>query len=152
LAVTDVPAGDLRAQAEQFMALLDDLRVEGTPDAIAMRAQLVTIIEEYRDAPDKEQAKLTLMGRMLEVEAKVTVMVSRPVRTLRERLFKEMKRIGRHSQAGKTMTAMYEALGTVLDALARLTQAIESHDPVVRDHAHELLAKAQKELAVVGKR
>jgi hypothetical protein len=150
--VTDAPAGDLRAQAEQFMVLLDDLRVDGTPDAIAMRKQLIAIVEEYRDAPDKEQAKLMLMGRMLEVEAKITVMLSRPVRALRERLFKEMKRIGRHSQAGKTMTAMYEALGTVLDALAKLAQAIESHDPIVRDHAHELLAQAQKNLNAVGKR
>lgn len=150
--MTEAPAGDLRAQAEQFMALLDDLRVEGTPEALAIRSDLVAIIEEYRDASDKEQAKLRLMGRMLEVESKVTILVSRPVRALRERLFKEMKRIGRHSQAGKTMTAMYDALGTVLDALAKLMEAIESHDPAIRDRAHELLAQAQKGLAMVGKR
>ncbi len=95
---------------------------------------------------------MALMGRLMHVESQVAVMVSRPVRAMRERLFKELKRIGKHSQLGKTMTTMHEALGTLLDALGTLMQAIEQHDPVQRDSAHALLADVQKQLATLNKR
>jgi hypothetical protein len=144
--VSDVSTGDLRAQAEQFMALLDDLRVEGTPDAIAMRQELVDIVDQFGAAADKEAAKQMLLARLMLVESKVTLMIARPVRAMRDRLFKELKRIGKHSQAGKTMTTMFEALGTLLDALDALMRAIEGHDPEERDRAHALLANVQTRL------
>lgn len=150
--MTEVSAGDVRAQAEQFMQLLTDLRVEGTPEALQMRQQLVTLVTEFRDTPDREQAKAELVERLMTVEAGIVDMMAKPVRALRDRLHGEKKRIGRHSQAGKAVNTMYDALGTLLDALQQLRDASTERNHQLRDSAHALLAQAKAQLQSVGMR
>ncbi|MBC7793830.1 MAG: hypothetical protein H7Z43_08985 [Clostridia bacterium] len=143
---------EVRAQAEQFMQLLTQLRVDNTPESNAMRDTLVGIVTEFRDTENREQAKVELLAKLMGVESGMADIMARNISKLRDTLGKQSKRIGASSVQGKTIRATTDALTTLLDALQRLVDANAENDPALRQSAHALLAQARSKLEAVGMR
>lgn len=134
------------------MQLLAALRADGTPQAKQMRATLVSVVEEFRDSPNRDVRKAELVAKLMGVESGIADMMSRSIGKLRDRLGKEQKKIGASSAQGKMMRTTTDALGIVLDALQQLVDANDENDPALRESAHTLLAEARTKLEAAGMR
>ena len=89
---------------------------------------------------------------LLGIEAGAADLLAGTVQSLRDRLYKESKRIGGSSQAGKSIRAMLKALETLSSALQQMVDASAEGNQTVRESAQQLMAKAREQLQAVGKR
>ncbi len=142
-------AEEVRAQANQFMQMLRDLKADGTPEATRLRSALIETVEKYDNSPD---GRAELVARLLGIESGIAELLMRTVEALRDRLYKEGKRIGASSQAGKSIRAMSRALDTMADALQQMVDAVAMADNDLRKRAVERLDEAKKQLQAVGMR
>lgn len=142
----------MRAQTERFMQLLKDLRADGSPEAQRLRQALVEVVTSYDASVDKAKARMEVVSRLLGIEAGVADLLMRTVKSLRERLYKEGKRIGTGSQQGKSIRAMSKALDTMAEGLQQMKDAVAEGDQQLRQSAHQRIDEAQKQLQAVGMR
>lgn len=134
------------------MDLLGVLRADGSLEARRLRAALIETVEAYRTTPDKAQAQAELVPRLLGIEAGAADLLSGTVQSLRDRLYKESKRIGGTSQAGKSIRSMLKALETLSSALQQMVDASAEGNQALRESAQKLMAKAREQLQAVGQR
>lgn len=142
---------EVRVQTEQFMELLKDLKADASPEAQNIRAALVDTVTSYREGGD-EQARQELLTRMLGLEAGAAELLLKTIAQLQRRLYKEGKRIGTASQAGKSIRAMSKALDAFAEGLQEMVDAISEGNQQLRESAHKKLDDAKKLLKTVGLR
>lgn len=142
-------AEEIRAQADQFMQMLRDLKADGTPEAVRLRAALVETVDKFDNTPE---GRAELVARMLGIESGIAELLMRTVEALRDRLYKEGKRIGTTSQAGKSIRAMSKALDTMAEALQQMVDAVATADNDLRKRAQVRMDEAKKQLQAVGMR
>jgi hypothetical protein len=145
------PSGDdPRAQAEYFMDMLNALGAQATPEAKRLRVELIETIAAYRDDPDKEHARIELAAKMMGLESAVSTILQSNIDKVRQRLTKDLKKIGATSATGKAMKAAAKGFETMSKALGKLAIASRDNDQTARSEAQALLAKARTELEGLG--
>lgn len=128
------------------MDMLNALGQQATPEAKRLRVELIETIAAYRDSPDKERARIELAARMMGLESAVSSILQKNFDKLRQKILKDLKRVGTTSATGKAMKSAAKGFETMSSALGRLAVASRDNDQSARAEAQALLAKAKEEL------
>ncbi|MCK5688381.1 hypothetical protein KAI87_03875, partial [Myxococcota bacterium] len=132
-----------------FMEMLDTFAQQGTPEFKRVRVALIETITGFRDAVDKEEAKLVLQARLIGIEMGVAELMLRSVRKIRDKMVKESRKLGTGSAAGKNIRSAATGLDKLVSALEKMHRGAEEGDEKVRAEARAEMQEARELMQAV---